>query len=168
MPLKRKSAAKSAAAKKAWVTRKKHTSSGKKPSTKGKLLKGMTKNLPAGLFADNHFEGVLEKVMSGNSGVYALYKHGKLYYVGLSKDLYKRMETHRKDRHSGRWDSFKIFKIKNVKYLKDIETLILSIFQPDGNKISGKVPTKYNLTTHFKLALKQLKNHIGTIEKGLR
>jgi hypothetical protein len=137
-------------------------------SNRGRLIKGMTKNLPSSLFENPFFESALKKAMKHFSGIYALYRSGDLYYVGLTKDLYARMNKHLKDRHRRRWDTFKIFRIKNVNYLKDMETLILQIHPTDGNRQMGKLPSKYNLTQPFKAALKQQKKQIISIEKTLQ
>jgi hypothetical protein len=139
-----------------------------KRSTKGKLIKGMTKKLPASVFENPFFTDALHEVMKGYSGIYALYKTDELYYVGLTRELFGRIRWHRKDRHAKRWDHFKIFRIKNINYLKDLETLILQIVPPNGNRMVGKVPSKYNLTKPFKTALKRQKQQIIRIEKALR
>jgi hypothetical protein len=140
----------------------------RRKSTKGRLIKGMTRKLPSSLFESSYFKVALVKVMKHFSGIYALYKGSELYYVGLTRDLYGRMNGHLKDRHRHRWDTFKIFRIKNINYLKDIETLILQIHPTNGNRQLGKVPSKYNLTQPFKAVLKQLKKEIDSIEKTLK
>ena len=140
----------------------------KRNSNKGKLIKGMTKKLPASFFEDPAFEEALEKVMKNYSGIYALYSGDDLYYVGLTNNLLKRTTDHLDDRHSGRWDTFKVFRIKNVKYLKDVETLILQIRSTPGNKQTGRVPRKYNLNGPFKTALKQIKRRIRSFERALK
>ena len=76
------------------------------------------------------------------------------------------MNGHLKDRHRHRWDTFKIFRIKNINYLKDIETLILQIHPTNGNRQLGKVPSKYNLTQPFKAVLKRLKKEIDFHRKN--
>jgi hypothetical protein len=148
--------------------RKGRASGSRRKSTKGRLIKGMTKKLPASLFENPFFEPALKKVMKKFSGIYVLYKGGELYYVGLTKDLYRRMNGHRKDRHRHRWDTFKIFRIRNVNYLKDMETLILQIHPTVGNRQMGRLSSKYNLTLPFRSALKQLKQDIDSIEKTLK
>jgi hypothetical protein len=55
------------------------------------------------------------------------YNHHKLYYVGLTRNLFGRIGWHLKGRHKNRWDSFVVFRIKRVTFLKDIETLITRI-----------------------------------------
>ena len=43
---------------------------------------------------------VVKAMIRGKSGVYALYNKGKLYYVGLAKNLMGRLRQHLRDRHS--------------------------------------------------------------------
>ncbi len=59
-------------------------------------------------------------------------------------------------------------RIKNVNYLKDMETLMLQIHPTAGNNQTLHLPSKYNLTRPFKAALKQLKTQIESIEKTLK
>jgi predicted GIY-YIG superfamily endonuclease len=61
--------------------------------------------------------------MRGYAGVYALYNKERLYYVGLATNLYGRLRGHTKNRHKGKWDQFAIFRVRRVRYLKDMETL---------------------------------------------
>src|SRR5881296_3483867 len=93
-------------------------------SGKGALLKGMSRRLPSEILQDPLFEKRLREIMRGYAGIYALYRGKKLYYTGLTKDLFGRIRWHTQDRHAGRWDHFIIFRIIKVRYLKDIETLI--------------------------------------------
>ena len=46
--------------------------------------------------------------MRGYAGIYALYHGSKLYYVGLTKNLFGRVRWHLRDRHARKWDSFVI------------------------------------------------------------
>src|SRR5258707_15899338 len=91
-------------------------------SKKGALIKGMSKRLPSDILDNPIFQEKLKEIMKGYAGIYALYRKGKLYYVGLTRDLFGRINWHLKDRHAGKWDRFIIFRIKRVAYLKDIET----------------------------------------------
>lgn len=118
----------------------------RKGSHKGALIKGMSKRLPADLLYEHSFKEGLDEIMRGYAGVYALYKKKKLYYVGLATNLYWRIRIHTKNKHKGKWDSFAIFRINRVRYLKDIETLLLRVAVPRGNAVSGHVHRDANLT----------------------
>lgn len=134
----------------------------KKKSNRGNLIKGVLLNI-----SSNYFEAVgkeLKEMFHGKSGIYALYKEDKLYYVGLASSLYGRIRWHLKDKHSGKWDHFSIFIIKSSKYLKDLETAIITIAEPKGNSIRGSIPNqrflKRLLRKRIKEKRKTLKNKI--------
>jgi hypothetical protein len=85
-------------------------------------------------------------------GIYVLYKKGEIYYIGLSKrSLRGRLKGHAiRDRHKGKWDNFSFYQIGRKKYIKDIESLLLRIYMPKGNKCSGRFRSKYNLSRYRK------------------
>ena len=84
--------------------------------------------------------------MRGYSGVYALYKRDRLYYIGLANNLYWRLLGHTKNRHKGKWDRFAIFRVGRVRYLKDMETLLLNVAKPPGNAVGGRLQRDADLT----------------------
>jgi hypothetical protein len=103
-----------------------------------------------------HLEGILSRVfdsyhdeiteLTGKShGVYALYKKGRLYYVGLARNLRRRVKQHLKDKHAKKWDSFNLYLIRNVNYLKELESLIVHISEPRGNIRRGRFARSENL-----------------------
>ncbi len=49
---------------------------------------------------------VIYQYVRSRQGVYALYRRGKLYYVGLATNLRNRLKHHLKDRHGHSWDRF--------------------------------------------------------------
>jgi hypothetical protein len=140
----------------------------RKKSTKGALIKGMSKHLPAELLNEPTFEEGLDQIMKGYSGVYALYKGKKLYYVGLAKNLRSRLNDHRKNKHARKWDNFVIFRIKQVNYLKDIETLLLRVGEPPGNSVSGHVPQDANLNRVLKRIQQEQERKLRRFKKALR
>jgi hypothetical protein len=118
----------------------------RKQSNKGALVKGMSKPLPIELLRDPAFEEGINDIMRGYAGVYALYRKDKLYYVGLATNLYYRIRGHAKNKHKGKWDHFSIYRINRVRYLKDIETLLLRVANPPGNSVSGHPPRDADFT----------------------
>ena len=149
--------------KKSKVPQKRH-----KSPRKGALIKGMSKRLPAEILRDRAFEAGLDEIMRGYSGIYALYKKKTLYYVGLTKNLKGRINTHLKDRHRSKWDSFVIFRIQRVEYLKDIETLLTRIVEPKGNRVKGKVPSDADLNRVLKRIRQDRQRSLRRIEKALK
>jgi len=139
----------------------------KKKTTKGALIKGMTKQLPSTILANPVFKKGLRKVMKGYSGIYALYRKDRIYYVGLTTNLFGRISWHLKDKHAEKWDSFVIFRIKRINYLKDIETLITHLVKLPGNKVKGKVPRDADINRILNLILKEHNKEIKGIASAL-
>jgi len=106
--------------------------------------------------------------MKGYSGIYALYRKDRLYYVGLTTNLFGRINWYLKDKHAGKWDSFVIFRIKRINYLKDIETLITHLVKLPGNKVKGKVPRDADINRILKLILQEHSKEMKGIVKALR
>ena len=74
------------------------------------------------------------------SGIYALYDQHGLYYVGLTtSSLRTRIKKHTRNRHKGKWNRFSWYQIPNLEYTKDMESAILRIVNPKGNKVKGKL-----------------------------
>jgi hypothetical protein len=140
----------------------------KKSTGKGALIKGMTKRLPSEILANPLFRVGLRGVMRGYAGIYALYRGKKLYYVGLTKDLFGRVRWHLRDRHARKWDSFVIFRIKRVKFLKDIETLLTHLIKTRGNRVKGKVPRDADINRVLRVILREETAEIRKIAKALR
>ncbi len=140
----------------------------KKRSHKGALIKGMSQALPADLLKEPGFKDGLDEIMRGYAGVYALYKKKKLYYVGLASNLYWRIRGHTKNKHRGKWDSFAIFRINRVNYLKDIETLLLNVADPPGNSVSGHLHRDSDLTRVLRRIQSEQMRRLKRIRKALR
>jgi hypothetical protein len=88
--------------------------------------------------AMNRYPDIITEFARGRSGVYALYKGKDLYYVGLAKNLRSRLHGHIRDRHAEAWDHFNIYLTQGDEHLKELESLVLRIASPKGNRISGK------------------------------
>ncbi|MBX3405106.1 MAG: GIY-YIG nuclease family protein [Phycisphaeraceae bacterium] len=84
-------------------------------------------------------------LVEGRHGVYALYNRDKLYYVGLATNLRGRLGSHLKDRHKGLWDRFSVYLTVNHGHIKELESLVIRIAQPKGNRKGGKFANSENL-----------------------
>ena len=138
-----------------------------KKTTRGALIKGMSRRLPSEILDNPVFEARLRELLRKESGIYALYRHKKIYYVGLTRNLFGRIGWHLKDRHAGRWDSFVVFRIKRVKYLKDIETLITRIIDVPGNRQKGNVPRDANINRLLQEILRDHRRDMKALEKAI-
>ncbi len=139
----------------------------KRKSNKGALVKGVSKKLPVDILGEPSFKVGLKEITRGYSGIYIMYKRKKLYYVGLAKDLYWRLVSHTKDRHRGKWDSFAIFRVGRVRYLKDIESLLLQVASPPGNSLSGHFHRDSDLTNVLKSIQREQVRRLNRIRKVL-
>jgi hypothetical protein len=128
----------------------------------------MTKQLPSEILASPIFRKKLQELMKGYAGIYALYHRDQPYYVGLTTNLFGRVNGHLKDRHKGQWDHFVIFRIKKVDYLKDIETLITHLMPWPGNRVKGKVPRDGDINRILRQILAAHSREILEIRKVLR
>jgi hypothetical protein len=77
--------------------------------------------------------------------IYALFRRGKLYYVGLARNLRGRLKQHLRDRHGDSWDRFSVYLTIGDTHMKELESLILRIVQPAGNRQKGKFHRSENL-----------------------
>jgi len=83
------------------------------------------------------------------NGVYALYKRKRLYYVGLARDLRGRLKTHLRDKHGESWDRFSMYLTVGDDHIKELESLVLRIVRPTGNRQGGKFARAQNLRREF-------------------
>ena len=113
----------------------------KKPSDRGRLVKKHWEHKSAEEYRD-----ALGKNERGR-GIYVLYRKGEVYYVGLSRaNLRRRIRSHtRSARHKGQWDTYSFYQIVRTRFIKDVETLLLRIFRPPGNRVHGRFVKKHNL-----------------------
>lgn len=112
-------------------------------AVKGSLVKGYLEKKDR-----KGFELLLpryKEVIGDSSGIYALYRGKKLYYVGIAQNLLGRVDWHTHDKHRNRWDKVSFFVIDKHRYCKDIETVILRIIEPRGNGTRGKFEKHYEL-----------------------
>jgi len=84
------------------------------------------------------YQNIIRQYVRRRYGVYALYRKGKLQYVGLASNLRSRLSRHLRDRHQDSWDRFSVYLTIGDTHLKELEALILRIVKPAGNKVKGK------------------------------
>lgn len=85
------------------------------------------------------YPGILRAQLRGRAGVYALYRKDKLYYVGLASNLTVRLKQHQTDRLSGKWDRFSVYLTSRDEHIKELESLILRVVEPRGNRTGGRL-----------------------------
>jgi hypothetical protein len=107
------------------------------------------------------YQRIIRDYLRHREGVYALYRRGKLYYVGLASDLRWRLKSHLRDRHAGSWDSFSVYLTIGDKHLKKLESLLLRVIlpKPKGNAQRGGFVSSENLKRRFKRDVRDLQRH---------
>ncbi|MFQ5502374.1 MAG: DUF2924 domain-containing protein, partial [Phycisphaerae bacterium] len=55
------------------------------------------------------------------------------------------IKQHLKDKHAGRWNRFSLYLVRKVDHIKEIESLLLRIADPAGNKQGGRLRRAENL-----------------------
>lgn len=110
-------------------------------------------NISRNLFRD-HIE-IIKELVGDSSGIYALYDENELYYVGRASDLKRRVNQHLKDRHDSQWTHFSLFLIKKADYIGDIESLLIRIAEPVGNRAKPKGRDSKILIRKLKSLIKQ-------------
>ncbi|MDD2710984.1 MAG: hypothetical protein PHV34_23655 [Verrucomicrobiae bacterium] len=93
---------------------------------------------------------IVRRYVRHRQGVYALYRQGKLYYVGLARNLRSRLAHHLKDRHHDSWDRFSVYLTIGDSHLRELESLILRIVKTPGNKQKGQFAKSEDLRRRFK------------------
>jgi len=91
------------------------------------------------------YTAVVRDMIRGQAGVYALFRRKKLYYVGLASNLMGRLKTHLEDRHKGKWDRFSVYLTADSTHIKELESLLLRLLNPEGNRQSGHLTGAKNL-----------------------
>lgn len=101
------------------------------------------------------YADIIRDLVGRQHGVYALYKRERLYYVGLATNLRSRLRHHLKDRHNGRWDRFSVYLTIDSRHMKELESLVLRIVRPKGNRQIGKFARSDNLLPVLKRRFRQ-------------
>ena len=96
----------------------------------------------------------LRDLVGRSHGVYSLYKRDRLYYVGLASNLRGRLDQHLRDRHKGLWDNFSVYLTLDSGFMKELESLVLRIAKPAGNKQRGKFTKAQSLLKTIKRRIK--------------
>ena len=84
------------------------------------------------------YPDLVKGLIRRRSGVYALYRKDKLYYVGLAGNLMGRLKGHLRDRHKGLWDRFSVYLTSDAEHIRELEALLIRIVAPKGNRVRGR------------------------------
>lgn len=95
----------------------------------------------------------LTDLLDGQHGIYALYKNDRLYYVGLATDLRRRIDQHDRDRHKGKWNRFSLYRVRKLDHIREIESLVLRIASPRGNRTGGRLGNAIDLRKQLRKSM---------------
>lgn len=76
-------------------------------------------------------------------------------YVGLASNLRSRLNSHLRDRHADTWDRFSIHLTVGDEHLRELESLVMRIATPKGNKQKGKFSRSEDLRRRFRRQVAQ-------------
>ncbi len=115
----------------------------------------------------------ITEMITGNYGVYALYRRNKLYYIGLAIDLRKRINHHLRDHHKGKWTHFSLYIIRKTDHIREVEALLLRIADPTGNYMKGRLKGSRNLRPTLKRIMTEdsrriIKEILGQADKPVK
>jgi predicted GIY-YIG superfamily endonuclease len=110
---------------------------------RGLLVRAYAENISANLL-EQHGDTV-KTVIGKKRGVYVLSKDGEPYYIGLANKLPSRLKHHLKDRHARKWDRFNFYAIRSSKFVKDLESILIRVAKPKGNRQKGNFGKNKNL-----------------------
>ena len=128
----------------------------KKKISKRSLVIKQLEGVPKDVFTK--FYSLITELVGSSPGIYALYDDDMLYYVGKSTDLRKRVKQHLRDRHYASWTHFSLYLVKKEQHINDIESLLVRIANPKGNRVVPKGKSSG-------VMLKQLKRMIKAQQK---
>lgn len=100
------------------------------------------------------YQRIIREYVARRHGVYALYRGNRLYYVGLASNLRNRLRHHLRDRHGQSWDRFSVYLTIGDSHIRELESLVLRIVSPPGNKFAGKFGKAENLRTRLGQAIR--------------
>jgi hypothetical protein len=115
---------------------------------RGGLVVGNLERISSKAF--DYYHSQITELVGRTHGVYALYKKDHLYYVGLATNLRGRVKLHLKDRHAKKWDAFSLYLVRNVNYMRELESLLVHIAEPKGNILRGKFVRSEDLLDRFR------------------
>ncbi len=119
------------------------------------------------------YQDAIRSFVRRRQGIYALYRKNRLYYVGLASNLRSRLRHHLRDRHGDSWDRFNVYLTIGDGHLRDLESLVLRIIKPPGNKQKGKFRGAENKRRSFAKEIRdrqrrELGELIGSVQERRR
>ncbi len=133
------------------------------------IVTGYLEKVSSSIF-DKHSK-IIAEMTTGQQGLYALYRRGTLYYVGLARNLKSRVNQHVRDKHAGKWTHFSLYIIHHPDHIKELESLLLRIAYPAGNRVKGQLRRSANMLPSLKrktkaAAIAEWKSNFESASRG--
>lgn len=117
--------------------------------------------------AFERFSQQITQIIGDKKGVYALYDDDELYYVGKAVDLKRRIKQHLKDRHFAQWTHFSLYIMKKADYVNDIESILVRVASPKGNRVKPRGSSDPSLKRVLKtLIVSKQKEEVDSLFKS--
>lgn len=100
------------------------------------IVSGFYDQIPSTAINNDFTKIKIRQLLRNKYGIYALFDKGELYYIGKATgtDLFTRIKDHKRDRHKGKWDTFSFATLNTREHGGELESLILSLYMPEGNR----------------------------------
>jgi hypothetical protein len=120
----------------------------KRKYRKRPIVTGYLEKVSSSIF--DGYSKIIAEMVEEQQGLYALYRKDKLHYVGLARNLKSRVNQHVKDRHAGKWTHFSLYVIHHPDHIRELESLLLRIAYPAGNRVKGQLRRSANMLPSLK------------------
>lgn len=101
------------------------------------------------------YQSVIRQFVRRRHGIYVLYRRERVYYIGLAQNLRSRISHHLRDRHADSWDRFSVYLTIADSHMKELESLLLRIAKPKGNKTGGRFARAESLQRRLRREIKE-------------
>lgn len=101
------------------------------------------------------YEPVIREFVRRRHGIYVLYRKNRVQYIGLAQNLRNRIKHHLRDRHADSWDRFSVYLTIADGHMKELESLLLRIAKPKGNRAGGRFAKAENLNRRMKQLIRE-------------
>jgi len=104
----------------------------KRRAVRNKLVTESLEKISREIFS--RYSDTITDLIGDSIGIYALYDGPELYYVGKAIALRNRVKAHLRDRHFASWTHFSLFLVRRAEHIPEIESLVIRIANPEGNR----------------------------------
>jgi hypothetical protein len=101
------------------------------------------------------YEPVIREFVRRRHGIYVLYRKNRVQYIGLAQNLRNRIKHHLRDRHADSWDRFSVYLTIADSHMKELESLLLRIAKPKGNRAGGRFAKAENLNLKMRQLIRE-------------